>query len=1032
MLVFFILVSVLFSACAKKMSLEEAKQVTVAMEGKSFVPPPRRIDDILAFLDQPSGPESAEIEKIKAKAAEPPPDNADNSALANFYFQRGEAASLLSLFKQSNEDFRSALHYAEKANVTSEKLLAKLGVSEFVSGNFKRGIDFLERSLNIRERPQTYAQLVKLYARVGDLESAERYKIKGVYLCNQLKGRRRWGVWPELFAAQMSAYVLEAQGNFAEAEKHYRKIERIISKSMREQYPVVPFVNRIYLARNLKRQGHLLEAELEARQALKDVVGYGGRESEAVGATIGDLGDILQSQGRLKESEQLMRTGIQILEESEISADSYIAGQNRIWLGNVLADKGDFVAAMDQYDIARDNLRDNQYLYRGFFARNTNLMISLLKTDRTEEAVDLINDVCDAYSNSFGTKHYLTAEVLGIRGIANFMSKNRKQSFDDFSRAIPVLQQQIGSENVDLSQRRRLKIIIETYMALLDQIYRGGLEQDFGINASEEAFGLAETLHGHSVQSAVAASSARAAVVDRDLADLVRKEQDALKQINVLQTTLTDSLAAPKSQQLAAIVEKLRSDIDALTKARMALLDEIERRFPKYSEFTNPKPVTFAQVQSHLLPGETLISIYPAESNTYVWAIPHKGKMAFSSLPYGEREIGRVVGSLRKALDPEPETFGDIPEFDVKQAYDLYDAMLKPVEKGWKAASDLLIIAQGPLGQLPFSLLPTSPVSIAGEKTELFGNYRRVPWLVREVSICRLPSAFSLMTLRTIPPGDPDRKAFVGFADPIFNRAQLAQRDTEKGEEGVMLARRGGRLQVRGIRVSEKGSLDNEVITSSHLGLLNRLPGTAAEIQSIARALGADPARDIFLGEKASEIQVKTMDLSNRKVIAFATHALVPGDLDGLVQPALALSAPSITGDREDGLLTMGEILTLRLNADWVVLSACNTGAAEGAGAEAVSGLGRAFFYAGTRALLVSMWPVETTSARQLTTGLFRHQKENPKLSRARALQKSMIELIDGPGLKDDASGKIVASYAHPIFWAPFIVVGESGSPEAN
>jgi len=151
----------------------------------------------------------------------------------------------------------------------------------------------------------------------------------------------------------------------------------------------------------------------------------------------------------------------------------------------------------------------------------------------------------------------------------------------------------------------------------------------------------------------------------------------------------------------------------------------------------------------------------------------------------------------------------------------------------------------------------------------------------------------------------------------------------------------------------------------------------------------------------------------------------VPGDLDGLHQPALALSSPTVTGDKNDGLLTMGEVLRIRLNADWVVLSACNTGAADGAGAEAVSGLGRAFFYAGTRAILVSMWPVETTSARNLTTGVFRYQKKDGSISRARALQKSMLALMNAPGLKDKATGKIVASYAHPIFWAPFILVGD-------
>jgi len=234
-------------------------------------------------------------------------------------------------------------------------------------------------------------------------------------------------------------------------------------------------------------------------------------------------------------------------------------------------------------------------------------------------------------------------------------------------------------------------------------------------------------------------------------------------------------------------------------------------------------------------------------------------------------------------------------------------------------------------------------------------------------------------------------------------------------------------LHVRGIRVTGQGNLDSKQISSIQLSNLNRLPDTAEEINSIADAMGADPIRDIFLGKRASERQVKTMNLSNRRVISFATHALVPGDLDGLDQPALALSAPSVTGDNEDGLLTMGEVLKLKLNADWVILSACNTGAAEGAGTEAVSGLGRGFLYAGTRAILVSMWPVETTSARKITTGLFQYQKEDKTLSRARAHQRSMLELIDNQVLKDGATGKVIASYSHPLFWAPFIVVGDGG-----
>jgi len=122
----------------------------------------------------------------------------------------------------------------------------------------------------------------------------------------------------------------------------------------------------------------------------------------------------------------------------------------------------------------------------------------------------------------------------------------------------------------------------------------------------------------------------------------------------------------------------------------------------------------------------------------------------------------------------------------------------------------------------------------------------------------------------------------------------------------------------------------------------------------------------------------------------------------------------------------MGEILGLKLNADWVVLSACNTGAGEGAGAEAVSGLGRAFFYAGTRALLVSNWPVETTSARTLTTSIFRRQAADPNMSRSGALNHTMIDLIDNLGYLD-AEGRMVFSYSHPVFWAPFSLVADGG-----
>jgi CHAT domain-containing protein len=217
------------------------------------------------------------------------------------------------------------------------------------------------------------------------------------------------------------------------------------------------------------------------------------------------------------------------------------------------------------------------------------------------------------------------------------------------------------------------------------------------------------------------------------------------------------------------------------------------------------------------------------------------------------------------------------------------------------------------------------------------------------------------------------------------------------------------------------------VANSAGLAQLARLPETAEEITSIARVLQADVANDVFLGRAASEKNVKSGQLNNRRIVMFATHGLVPGDLNGLTQPALALSAPEVTGNAgEDGLLTMEEVLGLKLNADWVVLSACNTASGDGAGSEAVSGLGKAFFFAGARTLLVSNWPVETVSARLLTTKLFEHQAANATATRAEALRVTMLDLMDN-GIPTEQLGARGYTYAHPMFWAPFSLVGDGG-----
>jgi CHAT domain-containing protein len=318
---------------------------------------------------------------------------------------------------------------------------------------------------------------------------------------------------------------------------------------------------------------------------------------------------------------------------------------------------------------------------------------------------------------------------------------------------------------------------------------------------------------------------------------------------------------------------------------------------------------------------------------------------------------------------------------------------------------------------LPFQVLVTAPP--AG------GDHRAAAWLVREHAISVLPAVSSLSALRRLARPSTAAKPMIGFGNPLLSGpdssyASLARlaRENQACEAGM--ERKLASAAARGIGVSQvktQGGLADVSFLSKQVPL----PETAVELCTVASSLHADPG-DIRLGARATEREVKRLSESGKlaqyRIVHFATHGALAGQVQGNAEPGLFLTPPSKPSEEDDGYLTASEIAGLKLDADWVILSACNTAAGGAQGAEALSGLARAFIYAQARALLVSHWELETNATVKLITGAISRLGAKKGVGRAEAMRQSMLALIDDGEPHE----------AHPAYWAPFVLVGEGGA----
>jgi CHAT domain-containing protein len=446
----------------------------------------------------------------------------------------------------------------------------------------------------------------------------------------------------------------------------------------------------------------------------------------------------------------------------------------------------------------------------------------------------------------------------------------------------------------------------------------------------------------------------------------------------------------------------------------------------------------------------------PEES--LAWAIT-KSEARWTSIPLGTKALGERVAKLRCGLDREgqwvssegrqrweakgehcralrPDGFadGDPLPFDLEVAHELYAVLLAPFAD-LAEHKRLVIVPSGPLTSLPFQVLVTKAPPLPAGEEKAVANFVNAAWLALEQAITVLPSVGSLQALRKLPAGRA-REPYIAFGNPLLDGGQ-------PNDQHARLARAKQRctlelLDTNRRRVGPRGASDLGALTLGRIDLAMLraqapLPETADELCTVAKLLGAlsREAETVWLGARATETNLKALSragtLARYRMLHFATHGMLAGESETILkanaEPALILNPPKDSATpaelaEDDGLLTASEVAQLELDADWVVLSACNTAAGEEGDAEAMSGLARAFFYAKARALLVSHWYVNSQAAVKLTTGAFAELSAQPKIGRAEALRRSMARLITR-GRPDEAQ---------PEYWAPFVLVGEGGS----
>jgi CHAT domain-containing protein len=480
------------------------------------------------------------------------------------------------------------------------------------------------------------------------------------------------------------------------------------------------------------------------------------------------------------------------------------------------------------------------------------------------------------------------------------------------------------------------------------------------------------------VNSAVAA---RAAAENSQTTALVRTLQDKILNRRALERARSAAVAANAFADLARIDSAIKTnDLEIMRDDA-----QVDRLFPAYHQLGRPIPVALGTFQAGLHPGQVLLAPLLLDSGTFALAITHD-RVVWQKTEATRADVLKLITRIRRAITDTQQASVSAARFDTAAAKMLYGAIV-PAKVGGllRHHPDLLYYTSGPLAAVPPALLIAAPV---GDHTRSQAAMSPA-WLIKTHAIT---IETSLGMHRPAAVADVRAARFLGIG-----AAQAVAAVQAVGAESDAA-------------VTDR-QFRHDGINFAAMRALPALDHAAAELRLLEQSIGG-ANNQLLLGSDANEAALRAAPLDQFTIIAFATHGLVGGDLYGLTEPALVLSRNPAAGGDDNGLLTASKIADLRLNADWVILSACNSASGSGEGAPAYGGLASAFIQAGARALLVSQWAVRDDAAQRLTVATLRGVKAG--LPRAIALQRAMLALM---------RDRRLPSADNPAIWAPFVLI---------